>query len=527
MFRRQTLAANYWTEVFEVSEADIEYLFGVMLEDEKPLTSRDLARLVIKRRVQLEDSTWRSRLADGVLFQPRDSYEVGQKLIFPALDFAIGEVKATRAGSNPEHGEFTVIAVEFEDGVRREFASTLTTPHVLNVGNGQAVGDLLEPVDADEILTAYGEWIVEAVEDRLEQENDVVYAAGLWFLVSLLPNVSEAHAHLAEAVLDMSGGGPLAPEEILPVLDLPKEINQTLQAFALNDLLYRDSRFDEVGPAGLVRWYLKRLEPEEVRETPSRLLYDAIEYDREMLSPEAQALEAEIEDEYSPLPRVMTVPDELTLSLIYPHRRSGTLPMNVSLAAMFPTAYEAERIRIILEDGITGDEYEGWVVRQARYVYGLDRFYWQHKLPIGAYVRIRRTDEPGRFVISFDSYRPRTEWIRLVMPTEGRINFQNHKRSIGAAYDDLMVLGADDLQAVDTVWEQALKQKRSLISIMRELLPELARLTPQAAVHAKTLYSAVNVLRRCPPGPILAALETQSMFEHVGGNYWQMSKDTG
>ncbi len=33
--------------------------------------------------------------------------------------------------------------------------------------------------------------------------------------------------------------------------------------------LQEDARFDEVGPAGQVLWYLKRLEPEEARETPS------------------------------------------------------------------------------------------------------------------------------------------------------------------------------------------------------------------------------------------------------------------
>ncbi|MBN1965961.1 MAG: hypothetical protein JW910_15025 [Anaerolineae bacterium] len=524
MFRRQTLTAHYWTEAFEVTDADVEYLFSIMLEGEKPLTSLELARRLVQRRLQLEEAMWRDRLADGVLFQPKDAYTVGQKLIFPALDFSIGEVKGTRAGSSPEQGEFTVINVEFEDGVRREFASQLVTPHVLNVSNGHSLEELLEPADAEQLVAKYGEWISEAVEERLEGESDAVYAAGLWFLKSLLPDVSEAHAHLAEAVLDMNGGGPLAPEDILPVLDLPKEINPALQAFALNYVLYRDRRFDEVGAAGLVRWYLKRLEPEEVRETPTRLSYQEIPYDRSLLSPEAVALETEIADEFSPLPRVSHAPEEVSLTLIYPHRRSGTLPLNASLSAMFPTAYEAETVRIIFVDGETGDEYEGWLVRRARYVSGLDRFYWQHKLPIGVYVRVARTDDPGRYMISFDGYRPRTEWIRLVIPEKDRISFQNHKRAIGAAYDDLMVLGADDLERVDEVCETIVRQKRSLVATIRDLVPELARLTPQATVHAKTLYSAVNVLRRCPPGPILAALEAQPAFEHVGGNYWRLQQ---
>ncbi len=528
LFGRQTLTARYWTESLQITEADVQYLFSVMLEGEKPLSSRELARLFVEHRIRQEEDLWRKRLRGGRLFQPKARYEVGQKLVFPALDFALGQVVRTRPGSGPEHGEFTVIEVEFEDGVRREFASDLQTPHALNldfdVDNGQVIERLLEPVDANDILKQYGRHVVRQIEARLRQEEDVAYAAGLFFHKSLLPTINEGHINLAEALLDMHGGGPLPPEEILPVLELPKEINPTLQAFALNYALYRDDRFDEVGPAGLVRWYLRRLEPEGVRAIPPRLLYDPIPYDRGLLSPEAIALELEIGDELSPLPEVEETPEEVVLTLIYPHRRVGTLPLNASLDALFPTAYEAARILITFVDAKTGEEFEGWVVREGRYVFGLDRYYRLHRLPIGAFVRVSRTDDPERFVLDYEGYRPRTEWLRLVAPQNGRITFQNHKRSIGAAYDDLMVLGADDLEKVDEIWSAARSQRRSLVEIIRELLPELARLTPQAAVHAKTLYSAVNVVRRCPPGPILAALEAQPEFEHVGGLYWQLNK---
>jgi hypothetical protein len=60
-------------------------------------------------------------------------------------------------------------------------------------------------------------------------------------------------------------------------------------------------------------------------------------------------------------------------------------------------------------------------------------------------------------------------------------------------------------------------------SILHALITELSRNSPQGTVHAKTLYSAYNVLRRCPPGPIFAALDTHSEFEHVGNHYWRLS----
>jgi len=110
------------------------------------------------------------------------------------------------------------------------------------------------------------------------------------------------------------------------------------------------------------------------------------------------------------------------------------------------------------------------------------------------------------------------------VPANNKLTFANFKRSIGAGYDELMILGAEDLEGVDAIWSTTGRDKRrSLFDIMRDLVPELAKLNPQNAVHAKTLYSAVNVIRRSPPGPIFAQLVARPEFEHVGGPYWRLS----
>jgi hypothetical protein len=56
--------------------------------------------------------------------------------------------------------------------------------------------------------------------------------------------------------------------------------------------------------------------------------------------------------------------------------------------------------------------------------------------------------------------------------------------------------------------------------VVAELMPELAKLSPQGMVHAATLYSAVNMAVRTPPGPILAALVQTDRFVAMGDNYW-------
>lgn len=525
MLELQTETERYWTEGFAITDKDIEYLFNVFLEEEKPLSSHEIARRLIQFRLDQEIQQLRRQMERGDIFQPKNTYQVGQSLVFPALGYTVGEVTGARPGNNPEHGDFTVIQVDFDNGDIREFASALQSPHQLSLENPQDTSGLLpKAANIDTLFQEYGDDIVYMLDERLRTESDVVAFAGRWFLKSLLVEVSIAHLHLAEAVLVMHEGGPLQTPEILKELDLPQEVNPRLQAFSMDYALFADPRFDEVGPAGQVLWYLYEMEPEEVVSPPERLKYATVDYDWQLLSGELVALEQEIDDELSNLRSPAHPADSVTFSLNFPHRRTGTLPLNSQLRHLFPTAYEAPHILMTLIDGQTNEEMLGWVVREHRYVYGLADFYRRHKLPVGAYVTIRRTDDPSRVVVDFMAHRPRTEWIRLAVPgSDGKLQFENHKRSIGAEYDELMVLGADDLKAIDALWVPSNRPGGILVDLMRNLMGELARLTPQHTVHAKTLYSAVNVTRRCPPGPIFATLVARPEFEHVGGPYWRLT----
>jgi hypothetical protein len=96
------------------------------------------------------------------------------------------------------------------------------------------------------------------------------------------------------------------------------------------------------------------------------------------------------------------------------------------------------------------------------------------------------------------------------------------KRLIGVNYDDLMVVAVDQPAAVDDAW---LKSQSLLFArLVADLFRELAKLNPQSAVHAKTLYAAVNVVRRCPPGPIFAELLSRPYYAHVGDAYWRFDQ---
>lgn len=525
MFQQQTQAAAYWTKSFRVSKADIDYLFAQFLENETPLTSREVAHTLVRHRVKQEHDRLRKQLKKGEIFQPRKAYEVGQEIIFPAYDFALGKVVAERPGRNHEIGEFTVIEVEFGGSNRKEFASALPVPHALDLDENSGQELKLPITDPDQVMADFGDDIVDEIEARLVDEPDAIFVNGRWFLKSLLADVNIGHLHLAEAILDLAEGKPLPASAIMDEIGLSPEISPALREYSLDVALSQDDRFDNVGSAGKTLWFLRRLEPPEVVRIPPRLDYRPETYDPGALTEELRALEAELGDEFSPMEAPDAPPSELTLTLIYPHRRVGALPMNARLERMLPAAGDSPRIWVTLVDEQTGDEFAGWVMREGRYVFGLSDFYRRYKLPIGAYVTVKRTDDPARLVVSFNGHRARTEYIRLAIPNAGRLHFENFKRSIGAVYDELLILGAEDIDGVDEVWTQTRQRNRRLHEIMADLIPELARLNPQNAVHAKTLYSAINIIRRTPPGPIFAALASRPEFQHVGGPYWRMAPD--
>lgn len=513
---------TYWVDDFDISDNDLEHLYNLFLETETPQSLRDLTAQLISFHLETEKQRLQRRITAGIVFKPAESYSVGTKLVFPKMAYALGEVVQKREGNNPEYGDFSVIEVRFEDGKTREFASELKHDHVLNHVNGQETVDNSAPFDADTILRNYGKNIARKLRARFEENPDIVYLAGRWFLKSLLADVDLGHLHLAEAVLDMQGGGPLSTEAIWEQIGMPEQVNHRLQIFSFDYALQRDSRFDEVGPAGQVLWYLHRMEPDSVKSVPLPLQYEHKPYNHSILTDEMLDITLSIDDELSPIELPEDDDEEaVTITLTYPYRRTGTLPLSARLQHLFPTAYETSRIMTTLVDGHSNEEFDGWVVRDQGYVYGLEPIYRKYQIPIGAYVTVRRHSDSTKLIVSFNLRKPRTEWIPLVVPEGNRISFTTLKRSIGADYDDLMIFGIEDLTALDNLWLKT--QRQDLTETLKMLMTELTTLSPQQNVHLKTLYSAMNLIRRCPPGPIFTTLIAESTFAHVAGPYWRLA----
>ena len=521
MTERQTQTAAYWGDAFTIEEGDLDFIYNLLLEEETPLSTNEMALAIIERRTERETQAIKRREQGTTLFRPQDTYAAGTQLVFSAVDYSLGTVVGVRPGRNPDYPEFDVIKVDFGEGrPTREFATRLAD-HKLNQQQDQAsMGEVKAP---ESLFAEFGAEIAAKLEARLRANPEIVRLAGRWFPRALLASINEGHLNLAEAVLDMAGGGPLPTEGLLPEVGLPANVNPRLQAFSLNYALQEDPRFDEVGPTGQVMWFLHRVEPAEVVEPPRRLANAAPEVDRSVLTPVLLDIERQIDDEFSPHPEDEEPGDEIHITLNYPHRRSGTLPLSWRLAPLFPTALVSPRVRFTLVDADSGEQMPGWVVREGQYVFGLDEWYKRHDVLAGGHLSVRRGERPGEVVVQARKRRPTREWVRTAVANhEGRLAFSMQKRLIAVDYDEQMIVAADNVAPVDEVWQrsQALPFQRLVADIFREL----AKLNPQSAVHAKTLYAAVNVARRSPPGPIFAELATRPYYALVGDAYWRFDQ---
>ncbi len=526
MIKRNTQRAKYWQEKFSVTDEDLEHFYDLIIDNGKPCTIGDLALALVRSRCQKEEETIKAELAKGSPFQPKDHYELGQKLIFPVLDYALATVVKVRPGHNPEHGDFQVIEVQFEDsGEIREFASELQTPHKLNREDGESALLQMEGLDSpEELYHRYGPNIKSKLLERLSDSAglDFVCFGGEWFLKSLMADIHVGHLNIAEAMLDVNGG-PLSGQELLKELELPVEIEPAIKIFSLNYALSQDERFDDVGTDEQVLWFLRRLEPPEALQPPRALLVSTEPYDRGFLTQELLRIEREIDDEATEATLFAASETELassaTFVLIYPHRRAGTIPLTARTRSFFPKG-SIQHTMLTLIDGQNGRPMPGWMVHRHKYVYGLDKWYRENHILVGAYITLERTDDPLTIIVNYTPRRQQREWVRTPSAGRDKLTFQMQRTPCGCTYDELMLFGEGDSAAIDALSRQDEGSAKPLLEVIRDLFPELAKLSPQGTVHAKTLYSAVNIRRRCPPGPIFAHLVSQPDFRAVGDGYW-------
>jgi hypothetical protein len=517
-----SLKKNYWEE-FEILSEDLEFLYNHLLEIETPLTPTELVKVLVSERVRKEKETLiKQQTAGGEIYTPKGHFETGQSLQFPSLDWRRGEIKTVRTGVNPELPPFEVIDVVFENEETLSFASGLEK-HILN----QPLAINLDDPQLNEahVVKTYGAALIQSLTEELESNPDIIRIAGRWFPRALLVDINVGHLNLVEAVLEMENGGPLPARTLMEQIDLPKDVNPKLNEFSLNLALQEDGRFDEVGPSGQILWYLHRLEPEPVLQPPLQLRYFPTPYDAARVAPLIKQFEGLIPDELETCGNGKINGDEVSLSLLYPHLRAGTLPLCEEMIRFFPTAYESPRVQFTLVDADSGQKLSCWVVRTQKYIYGLREWYVKNDMMPGSILTIQRGAHPGEVFIRANRKRPARDWVRTAMiGVDGGIVFALLKHSLTSTLDERMAIVISDMEALDRIWESSAKLRGTLLNTVKEMMRELSKLSPQGHIHAQELYAAVNIVRRCPPGPILNLLVENPWAVHLGDLYFKLDE---
>lgn len=508
---------------FHVTPEDLEFLSSHLLEVETPLGPEELATQLIIERLRRQMEAEVSRQAEQKAYLPKDRYADGDIVVFPALDWAKGQVTKIRSAHTFDGNSFDVMQVQFDDGRAREFAINLSE-HALNQVDSE-VKELPEQTSGL-VAQQHAKQLAPLIAEALRESPDFVYIAGRWFPKSLIVDVGEGQRNVAEALLDMVGGGPLPPSKLLGEVELPPGLNPKLAEFSLDLALQEDSRFDEVGPSGEVAWFLRRLEPEAVRETPLFLRYQSIEHDRSLLTEDMLDLERRLDDELSP--PEMQVEDEsreIQIALIFPHWRVGSLPLTKRVSRLFPTAYESPRVRFDFVDAQTHDRFQGWVVRPQKYILGLRDWYLRHGLMPGSLVHVKRGEKPGEVIVSAEAHRSSKEWVRTVLVgADGGVVYATLKQQVESSFDERMVIYLPgELGALESGWQRRASKPQNLDRVVVDTMHELAKLNTQNHVHAVELYSALNLIMRCPPAPVLVWLASHEQIQHVGHLHFRVA----
>jgi hypothetical protein len=199
------------------------------------------------------------------------------------------------------------------------------------------------------------------------------------------------------------------------------------------------------------------------------------------------------------------------------------LPLSNRTDHLFPTSFESPRIKFLFVDNETKTPIPGWVVRPHHYVVGLRDWFIENGVIPGSIVTIHKANSAGDVVVSANKRRPVKEWARTALvAADGIVVLALLKQQINTVYDERMTTIIPDIDALDQVWAQSGKQYMNSEQSILRIAKELTKLNPQGHFHALELYSAVNVIKRCPLQLVFHHLANNTAFSHVGDLYYRL-----
>lgn len=510
-----------------IDSNDLDLIYNRLLEEETPMTPLQLADTLIENRIKkYKKSGAEEPKKDDHYYRPSKTYAVGDEIEFPLQNGLRGIVESVRDGINPALGNFTVITVAFDDGSKKDYASGLESHKLNKYDYDNPDQNLLDP---KYVSRKYGRRIAKNIAAVLSENDDLVRIGNFWFPQALLTDVNPGYLNLAEAVLEMAEGQPMHTEEILEQLEYPMDSNPELTVFSFNYAMQNDERFGEVGPANVVLWTLKEMQPEDVRKTPMTLKFneDLRSFGTEAIGDNISfsGIQDELEEEQLIEPTESA--DSFRVTLSYPHWKAGTVPLIGSLQSIFPTANETDSVVFNFRDKKTGETFIGWVILSKNYVCGLKPWYRANGIIPGSIFRINRTDDPG--VIELELIPPRSskDWIlSFNLDAKNHFSFVTNQHKVTTEFDERMAIYVENSPNLDTFWETNNRKEANITRQLELVFKELAKDNPQGIIHFNEIYAAMNMLRRIPPRLLYSILLTEDSIQRIDEMYFKlMEKD--
>ena len=141
---------------------------------------------------------------------------------------------------------------------------------------------------------------------------------------------------------------------------------------------------------------------------------------------------------------------------------------------------------------------------------------------------LERREDANEVVVDFRPKRMRREWTRMAQVVgEERLDFQMRKQAISCEYEENVIIGVEQAEEIAGLRTLPAYAAAPLPELVFQIFTDLAGLSQQGTVHAKTLYSAINVVRRLPPGPIFAVLASDPRLDSIGDGQYRLTSDIG
>jgi len=518
--RTQTEA--YWRDEFQIEDEDLDLVTGAILDAGEPQTLSSLASSIMLRRVQREREAIARQASSGEVYRPRDRHAVGEVLVFSAQGFARGQVVGKRDGHNPKYGDFEVLQVALEDGTEREYASGLDILHPLNRPVEELIGGGDPEITDADIIDAYDAYVCGALQMALEGREEFVQFDGHWFLRELLPEVNVGHLNLAEAAIDVAGH-PLTAEEIVKELELGTG-TPAAQLFALNSAIAKDERFDNVGTADRAVWFLRALQPDALHNPPE-FLFDGFRasggaYIGLTMIDYVEEIGDELDDIES---AIVSEQERYDLIVSFPHLYAGSMPVSLEVLAGLHIG-DLPYLAVDLVDEEDEERFLGWVVPERACIVGLGEWYKKVGMVVGGRVSLRRLEEPATFAISAAEARDLgSNWVRTCEIVDGELRLQLRPPrglDIGVGIDADLFVDVPNPEEVAEFMARPEQRNMPLDELVHTAFNILAGLTGTGYVHAKTVYSVANLIRRTGAVPVFAELARQACFDPLGQGLW-------